>query len=104
MKTAKSGTRTGRKNRDAGHRAFPEKTTGFIEENAACLKAGEGEGRRDEPEPAAWMTPTVINRTHEVWSKEYGRSLERWEVLEILRNVRWFGEILRRWMRGELTT
>ena len=108
MKTTRSGTRAGRKRKCAEHREFTEKSIGFVGESAPCYgpgnEAGEVAKRREEPAPAAWMTPDLIERTHEVWSENYGRSLERWEVLEILRNVRWFGEVLRRGLTGGTTT
>jgi len=105
MKTTGSGAQTGRKRKSAENRVSIEENTGFISASAPCLKAENGmaEGSA-EPTPAAWMTPELVEQTHTVWSKEYGRPLERCEVLEILRNVRWFGEILRRWMVERRTT
>ena len=108
MKTTRSGTRAGRKRKSAEHREFSEKSIGFVGESAPCCGSGnearERAGRIEEPAPAPWMTPALIERTHTVWSKNYGRSLERWEVLEILRNVRWFAEVLRRGLTGGTTT
>jgi len=101
MKTTISGARAGRKNERADFREFTEKSVGFVGDSTPCCEPGNEAG---EAAPAAWMTPNLIERTHTVWSKRYGRSLEQWEVVEILRNVRWFGEILRRWMKGGLTT
>ena len=104
MKTNRPGAGSGGKSRSSDKQPFTGKSTGFIEENAACLNAAVGAGRGNDPAPAAWMTPALIKETHEMWSKRYGRALERCEVLEILRNVRWFGEILRRWLEGRVTT
>ena len=71
-------------------------------EREDMLYAVEGE-RRDSaspetPEitPKPWMSSALIEKTHQVWSRAYGRPLERAEVIEILQNVRWFGELLRK--------
>lgn len=71
------------------------------------LYALEGERRESaSPEsvdvtPAHWMSPDLSAETHAVWSKRYGRSLEPGEVIEILANIRWFGELIRRGMNGD---
>lgn len=109
MKKKRSGARAGDEAANAENRVFFEESSGFVGETAAVCREGNdgraaGNPTPREAEPAGWMTPGLIEKTHAVWSKRYGRSLGRDEVLEILRNVRWFGELMRRALKGGLTT
>lgn len=85
-----------------GMDAFLEETTGFVGESLAVCREGCHGGKAESATsaPAGWLSPGLIRRAHKVWSKRYGRSLERGEVLEILHNLRWFGELMRRALPG----
>lgn len=63
---------------------------------------GEKCGSEGVPPPpsAAWMSPALMEKTHVVWSKRYGRPLEQHEAVEILDNVRRFAEVVRRLLSG----
>ena len=87
-KSEKNRDITGKNASDTGGRVY-------------ALEGGNGnpEGLPTLP-PAAWMTPELMEKTQAVWSKRYGRTLEQSEVIEILLNVRWFGELLQRGIEG----
>ena len=103
MKTKTSGARAGAKKRNGKTSVFVEKS---LENEGFSGYAVQGERRESDtpapPEiaPAAWMTPALVEKTHAHWSRRYGRSLEQHEVVEILNNVRRFGELMRRAMNG----
>lgn len=52
------------------------------------------DGEPPGPLPA-WITPTLLARTIEVWSKAYGRPISAREAVELLMNVKRLGEVLR---------
>jgi hypothetical protein len=48
------------------------------------------------PLSVRWITPALLQRTQEVWSRAYGRPVSRDEAVEILVNVKHFAEVLQR--------
>ena len=83
--------------------ASKQENTGFSTGIMPICKAGDVAGA-DKPAAVAaeWITPALIEKTDSVWSKRYGRRLERSEILDILQNVRRFGQLLLRTMKGEM--
>jgi len=102
MKTKKSGSPAGQTNKNTKNRASTKDNAGFIS-NSTPNSNGDI-GKTDTVAPATWITPGLIEKTHTLWSKHYGRSLAPDEVREILRNVRRCGEIIHQWMNERITT
>ena len=48
------------------------------------------------PLSTRWITPQLLQRTQEVWSRAYGRPVSPDEAVEILANVKHFAEVLQR--------
>jgi len=103
MKKKTSGARAGAKKRNGKNAVFSVKSP--ANDGLLGYAVEEGPGESEAPEvqevaPAAWMTPALMEETQAGWSKYYGRPLDRSEVLEILHNIRWFGELMLRGMNG----
>ena len=101
-----SGVRVDAKKRSKACRASAKQNTGFVgESTVVCsVEHGGNDGAKLEtptPVPAGWVTSELMEKTRTLWEKRYGRVLERGEVMEILDNVRRFGELLRRQRKGE---
>ena len=48
----------------------------------------------DRPMTTAWVSDRLLARTVDVWSRAYGRPVTTREAMEILMNVKRFGELL----------
>lgn len=60
------------------------------------LQANPAAPDRDRvPLSARWITPELLHRTQQVWTRAYGRPIAPDEAVEILTNVRHLAELLR---------
>ena len=50
----------------------------------------------DRPLSSSWISDELLIKTQRVWSKAYGRSVDREEAIEILTNVKQLAEVLLR--------
>ena len=58
------------------------------------LSVADRFGPSSQPIKAAWISDQLLADTIDVWSRVYGRPVATEEALEILANVRRFGELL----------
>ncbi len=47
----------------------------------------------ERPMATAWVSDQLLARTVDVWSRDYGRPVTTQEAMEILNNVKRFGEL-----------
>ena len=48
------------------------------------------------PPATAWITDELRRRTIDLWSRYYRRRITEGEAVEILLNVKWLGEVMRK--------
>jgi len=48
----------------------------------------------ERPATMAWISDELLNATIDVWSRNYGREITHDEAMDILGNVKRFGEML----------
>lgn len=58
------------------------------------LSVADRSGPSNQPIKAAWISDELLADTIDVWSRAYDRPVATEEALEILANVRRFGELL----------
>ncbi len=58
------------------------------------LSVADRSGPSNQPIKAAWISDELLAETIDVWSRTYDRPVATEEALEILANVRRFGELL----------